>query len=369
MSRSQQEGRDLTVLASFARPRPTTNPYIVMLGQALGRQDGLRLAYFSWKHALVGHFDVFHVHWPELLVAGKPGPKLAGRQLLFLLVLTRLSICRIPVVRTLHNIRPHHGGGPIERFLLRRLDRRTVGWIRLNPLTKSPDDARTATILHGHYIDWFARYEQPPAQPGRLAFAGLIREYKNIPALIRAFSGMGESYELRIVGSPSTEQLAVSLADLAAGNSRISVSFRYVSDAELAQEIGRAELVVLPYAEMHNSGAALMALSMQRPILTPDNEITSLLDAEVGPGWVYRYTGALAPSDIRAAIADVRANRGKSAPVLSGRDWDHAGSAHLAVYLAALRLRRSGRTSRTRPLGGVACQVNAPGRNEVNAVK
>src|SRR4051794_35495330 len=103
--------RGITVLASFSRPRPTTNPYIVMLSKALDGQDGLRLVYFNWKYALFGHFEVFHVHWPELLVAGKPGLKLVGRQLLFLMVLTKLWVCRIPVVRTLHNIRPHHGGG------------------------------------------------------------------------------------------------------------------------------------------------------------------------------------------------------------------------------------------------------------------
>jgi len=336
--------RDLTVLVSFPLPRPTTNPYIVMLGRALRDEGELRLRYFSWKSALVGRYDVFHAHWPEILVAGKPGLKLFGRQLLFLLMVTRLWLCRIPVVRTLHNLRPHDGGGRIENYLLALLDRRTVGWIRLNPFTESPDQARTATILHGHYIDWFAGYEQPTAQPGRLVFAGLIRDYKNIPALIGAFEDLEDpAYELRIVGSPANDQLAGAIAELAEADSRVSIWFGYLSDAELAAEIGRAELVVLPYAEMHNSGAALLALSMRRPIMTPDNEVTRTLADEVGHGWVYRYSGALTATGISAAIADLRTNPAQSAPRLAARDWDSAGSAHLAVYRAAQHFRRPGR--------------------------
>jgi hypothetical protein len=161
--------------------------------------------------------------------------------------------------------------------------------------------------------------------------------------LIRAFGDLvGPTYELRIVGSPANDQLAGDIAELAAADNRVSVSFGYLSDAELAAEIGRAELVVLPYAEMHNSGAALLALSMRRPILTPDNEVTRTLAGEVGNGWVYRYPGALTASDISVAIADLRTNPPASAPQLAARDWVNAGSAHLAVYRAAEHFRRSG---------------------------
>jgi beta-1,4-mannosyltransferase len=357
--------RVLTVLVSFPLPRPTTNPYIVMLGQVLRDERGLRLVYFSWKSALVGRYDVFHAHWPEILVAGKPGLKLFGRQLLFLLMLTRLWVCRIPVVRTLHNLRPHDSGGRVEKYLLRLLDRRTVGWIRLNPFTETPDEARTATILHGHYIDWFGGYEQPSAMPGRLVFAGLIRDYKNIPALIGAFGDLVDpAAELRIVGSPSNDQLAGDITELAASDSRVSTSFGYLSDEELALEIGRAELVVLPYAEMHNSGAALLALSMRRPILTPDNEVTRTLAGEMGDGWVHRYSGALTAAGISAAITDLRTNPPQSAPQLAARDWDSAGFAHLGTYRAAQQFRRRagrqpGRTARGR--------VGSPERDAANS--
>ncbi len=330
----------LTVLASFPALRATTNPYIVTLARELAAQPDLHLRYFSWKYALVGHYDVFHAHWPELFVAGPPGIKVAARQVLFALVLVRLWAMRTPVVRTLHNVRPHQGGRRVEKVLLRRLDRLTTAWVRLNPLTETPDAARTFTILHGDYIDWFAKYRQPPAEPGRVLFAGLIRDYKNVPRLIAAFAGIDDpTFRLSIAGSPSTAELAHSLELAAKGDDRVSFTFEYISEEKLADLVGRCELMVLPYAEMHNSGAALMALSMRRPVLTPDNAATRSLAQEVGPGWVYRFAGDLTAADVLAAITDRRGRSAGIVPDLTQRSWCDAGRRHAEVYRAAQRFR------------------------------
>lgn len=64
----------IVVLQSFRTPRPTTNPYIVMLGETLRTTPGVVLLNFSWRRALFGRFDVFHVHWPEILVTDCPPP-------------------------------------------------------------------------------------------------------------------------------------------------------------------------------------------------------------------------------------------------------------------------------------------------------
>jgi beta-1,4-mannosyltransferase len=61
----------LTVLQGFPVPRPTTNPYLVMLAQSLREQPGVTVLPFSWRTALVGRFDVYHSHWPEILVGGR----------------------------------------------------------------------------------------------------------------------------------------------------------------------------------------------------------------------------------------------------------------------------------------------------------
>ncbi len=355
----------VVVLASFPEPRPTTNPYIVMLARELVDQPEVELRYFTWKNALLRRYDVFHAHWPEILVSGNPGIKLAGRRLLFCILLGRLWLSGVAVVRTQHNIRPHRRGRTIENFLLRKLENRTAWWITLNRTTHTLDSSRTTTILHGEYVDWFGKYLQPPAEPGQVLFAGLIRDYKNVPTLIKAFAEIDDpTYRLRIAGSPSSAELACSLESAANGDNRVTLTFEYISDEELADAVGRCEVMVLPYAEMHNSGAALMALSMRRPVLAPDNAATRSLADEVGPGWVYRFTGDLSAADIVTAITDRRGRSAGVVPDLTRRSWRDAGRRHLEVYRAAQqfrlrRLRRSGHqdpaplTPQSPPRGGV----------------
>jgi beta-1,4-mannosyltransferase len=324
----------VTVLQSFPRPRPTTNPYLVQLVQAL--PDDVRVEYFGWRTALAGRYDVVHLHWPEVLVRSGSRPKALARQLATLLLLGVLRARGIAVVRTLHNPRPHERPGLLARMLLARVDRATTRWIRLNPRTSSPDPARTSTILHGHYRDWFPHDDVPPV-PGRLLCFGLLRPYKGVEALLDAFTDVEDaSVTLRIVGSPTTPQLREAVLGAASADPRVTARPEYVDDATLRHEIAVAELVVLPYREMHNSGAALLALSLDRPVLLPASDVASDLADEVGRDWVKLYSGALTAEILEGALAEVRGAVRTGRPDLSRREWPEAGLAHRAVYLAAL---------------------------------
>ena len=107
----------LTVLESFPEPRPTTNPYIVMLREALEGTPGVRVLTFSWRTALTADYDVFHVHWPDILASGQSPLKTLARQALLALLLLRLRLTRTPVVRTLHNLGRRDGASRRETVL------------------------------------------------------------------------------------------------------------------------------------------------------------------------------------------------------------------------------------------------------------
>jgi beta-1,4-mannosyltransferase len=330
--------RPLVVLQSFPTPRETTNPYLVLLAASITEQPDVVLRTFSWRRALLSRYDVFHVHWPEILVSGHSPLKKAVRQVLFVLFLLRLRLTRTPLVRTLHNLHLPEGISRREVVLLRLAERWTTLWIRLNATTPAPAGARSVTIVHGHYRDWFARHPEPAPRPGHLAFVGLVRRYKGVTGLTEAFAQTAAAepdWTLRIAGRPSTEELAAELHTAAAADPRVSLSLQFLSDAELVHEIGAAELVVLPYREMHNSGGALAALSLDRPVLVPDNEVNKLLAEEVGPGWVFRYAGELTGADLRAAVAARRAGTAADRPDLSAREWPAAGRAHVDAYRTA----------------------------------
>jgi beta-1,4-mannosyltransferase len=341
-TRPARHDRPFLVQQSFPTPRPTTNPYLVMLAESIAGQPGVAVRTFSWRSALLRPYDVLHVHWPEILVSGHSPLKQLVRQGLTLLLLTRLAVTRVPLVRTLHNLELPDGISRRERAILRLMERRTTLWIHLNEETPARADRPHETIVHGHYRDWFARHAQRDAVPGRLGYFGLIRRYKGVDRLLRAFREMPADASLRVGGRPSSPELARALEGLAAGDDRIALDLRFLDDAEVVDVVRSAELVVLPYREMHNSGGALTTLSLDRPVLLPANRVNDRLAEEVGPGWVHRYEGELTAEDIRRAVAAVRHIPTGSRPDLSRREWPDAGARHVAAYRRAVAL-RSGR--------------------------
>lgn len=332
--------RPLVAMESLSRLRPTTNPYLVQLCRALDETPGIRLSFFSWKRALLGRLDVFHVHWPELLVGGHRLSGRIARRLLTALFLVRIRLTGVAVVRTMHNLERPSGMGRIDLALLSMLDRVTTLTVTLNDDTPLPAGHPRRTILHGHYRDWFAPFPVSTAISGRIGYVGLVRRYKGVEQLIDAFRALdAEGSSLSIAGRPSTEELANELVALAHGDERIEFRFRFLDDAELVTRISEAEFIALPYRHMHNSGTALAALSLARPILVPDNEVNRALADEVGERWVHLFDGDLADADLARVRAAIDGGV-DGAPDLSLRDWSMVGNAHAEAFRAAYARRR-----------------------------
>jgi beta-1,4-mannosyltransferase len=205
------------------------------------------------------------------------------------------------------------------------------------------------TVPHGHYRPWFADRPRSPRTSGCLAFAGLIRPYKNVEGLIAAFRGTSDpGLILSVAGNPAMPELAAAVRTAAAGDARVSLRLEHLTDADLVEVITNAQLVALPYRDMHNSGAALLALSLDRPVLVPDNAVTADLAAEVGPGWVLRYDGELSAETLVRALEQAEALGSGDRPDLSAREWSRSVEGHLAAYRQAVCLRRGRRRSGSR---------------------
>ncbi|WP_205683906.1 glycosyl transferase [Cryobacterium aureum] len=331
---------NLTVLQSLSPPDGSTR-YVNQVVE--GAPDAVTMRFFSWRTALLGRYDVFHVHWPELLIrAPRPLKARLRRGALYALLL-RARLQRIPIVRTAHNLTPHEAGHDAETRALDALDARTALIIRLNPTTPVEPESRAVTILHGHYRDRFRSMPLPDPVQGRILYFGLIRPYKGVETLLQVFRALPDpDLALRIVGRPSSG-LGEIISTQAARDARISSVLRFVSDEELVVEVGGAELVVLPYREMHNSGVLLVALSLDRPVLVPSTASNLALAEEVGPDWIYLYEGELTPEILLGTLERMRAAGPRPRPQLSGRDWKTLGLQSYHTYLRALQL--TGRTA------------------------
>lgn len=295
---------------------------------------------FSWGRALLGRYDLVHAHWPEYLARHRLPPLRVGKRILFDLWVRRLTVRRTPVVRTLHNLEPHQAGDPAEAALLERFDRLTAMRIRLNPFTPAPGPQPTVTIPHGHYVDRFAKLSRPEMLPGRLLLVGSLKPYKGVDRLVAEFSAHDDpSLTLRIVGRPMTPGLADALASAAASDARISHRLGLVPDAAMVEEMARAELVVLPYREMHNSGVVLLALSIGRPVLVPDNDVNRWLADETGPRWVHRFDPPFTMAAVVDALASSRRRPDDACPTLIDRDWETVARRHAEAYWDLMAVR------------------------------
>ncbi|MEY2848659.1 MAG: hypothetical protein RI885_1324 [Actinomycetota bacterium] len=334
--------RILTVVQSFRFGGTQSNPYLTQLVRSL--PDSVDVRQFSWWLVLLGRYDVLHVHWPEWMIRRASRVKTAGRLVLLSLALMRLSVSRSVIVRTVHNTTAHEPGHRIEAMVLRRMDRLTRAAIVLNPAAPPFGDVPSTLVLHGDYRDWFADFPEATPESGRLVNFGLIRPYKGVERLLETFSDIADpTLRLTIIGRPSTARLKRDIEDGAAGDERVHLELSYLDDRRLATEITRSSLVVLPYREMDNSGAVLLALSLARPVLVPDTPATRLLRDEVGERWVALFEGSLRDTDILSALERTDPFETDTPPDLSRRTWRRLGEQTAAVYRDAVESRRRAR--------------------------
>lgn len=333
---------DVRVMQSFGEPRPTSNPYIHMLDQALGGTPGLTHIRFSWRTAFLGSYDVLHFHWPEVLLEGGTPLHRLARRMRFQALLWRLAVTRTPIVRTVHNIELPTGVSGWDRRMLSHVRDGASVSIALNPQTQPA--GTTVVIPHGHYVDWFSGMPTGSALPGKIAFVGLVRRYKGVEALFDAYTRLHEadrSTSLVVAGRPTSEQTRLEVETRAERLSDVTLHLKYLSEPEYAATVTSAALIVLPYLHMHNSGSLLAALSLHRPVLVPDNDVNRALRTEVGPGWVHLFSGTLTHDDIASAL---RAGIPSGTPDLSRRGWKDAGEAHLRAYCSAAGRQPKGRS-------------------------
>lgn len=259
--------------------------------------------------------------------SGASGPRAA---LLFLIMMARLRLSRTKIVRTLHNVEPHEGASRGQAQLLRLLERNTDWFVRLNPVTASPAPNRTSLIPHADYRRPFAHHERSLPEPGRILYFGLIRPYKGVEQLMEAFTDLqDDSLSLHVVGR-AKGNAGIRVAELAANDSRIKTDLRYVDDAVLVREVTAAQLVVLPYRNMHNSGALIAALSLDRPVLAPASPVNEWIAAEVGSGWLTLYSDELDAATLARGIES--AQRDRVRPQFRDRSWEQMASMHADLY-------------------------------------
>jgi len=250
-----------------------------------------------------------------------------------------------PVVLTAHDVlprEPRRGQLAAQRRLYDRVDAVVVhsahGRERLISAL-GIDPAKVRVIAHGafeHLTGVAGARPLPPElaaveKPVVLCF-GLIRPYKGVDVLLDAWRAADLDAELWIVGMPRMDIAALR----AAAPQSVRWVPRFVTDEEVGAYFRRADVVVLPYREIDQSGVLFTALAFGRPLL---------LSAVGGFPEVAGHGAAslVAPGDplalaqaLRRLIEDPSARErlaaGARAAAAGPYSWDAIAAAHVELY-------------------------------------
>lgn len=338
------------------------NPYVRLLEDAL-TTAGVECSPYRFFDVASSHLDVVHLHWPESAAKGSLWRAVLKSSKLLVVVLTA-RMRRVAVIWTVHNVRGHEVRHPrLEEGLRRLLARLVDGWIAMSVEAASiirellPDLLRFPgrVIPHGHYRGY---YEQPPSQEGArelleiplgakvILFFGSIRPYKNVPALIRAFSSVPDDNWRLVIAGELKRSETTPIEELAEADQRIILRSQWIPDRDVPTLFAAADLCVLPFTEILNSGSAILALSMNTPVLAPPLGSLMSLHREVGEPWIQLYHGELLQSDLENAMARTSLVSGE--PDLGAIAWEKIGLATRQMYVDLAKNRRLHRRGRTR---------------------
>ncbi|HVS29220.1 MAG TPA: glycosyltransferase family 4 protein [Solirubrobacteraceae bacterium] len=251
---------------------------------------------------------------------------------------------RRPLVLTAHDVLPREprpGQRSAQQRLYDRVDAVVVhsehGRERL-ALELGVPRSKLRVIPHGAFDHLTHQTDERPL-PDELAAVtgpvvlcfGLIRPYKGIDVLLEAWDGISGA-ELWIVGMPRMDTAPLR----AAAPPGVRFVERFITDPEIPAFFRRADLVVLPYREIDQSGVLFTALAFGRPLLLSAvggfPEVAAHGAAElVAPGDAGQLHAALAGL---AADPQRRAALGAAAAAAAAGEysWDRIAARTVELY-------------------------------------
>ena len=167
-----------------------------------------------------------------------------------------------------------------------------------------------------------------------ILFFGLLRPYKGLETLLRAFQQV-KGAELWIVGNPrmDVEPLRRLAAD---APGRVRFVTRFVEDAEMPPIFRRADVLALPYRDAEHSGVLYTGLAFGKPL------VLSAVGGfpEVAAGGAAKLVPPGDPDALAATLSelvadpDARAELSTAARAAASGpySWDAVASQTLALY-------------------------------------
>jgi glycosyltransferase involved in cell wall biosynthesis len=340
----------MRILASPAFSNERVNPYNAQLYRKI-EASGHSVFEYSHKRVLKEKFDIVHVHWPDGYIDHRNPLKAIQRALLLIVMMVIAKVKGARLVWTAHNLKPHDAHHPkFSQYFLTQFLKLCNGLIFLTAegrnsfLQYYPAEKNMpcAIVPHGHYRESYpSAIDQAQAKADLglvtnkkiLLFMGMIKPYKNCDTLIKEFNAANlTDYVLVIAGKPDTPKYKQQLEALAQGNENIHLRLEFIPDSQLHLYMSAADCVILPYKSILNSGALLLALSFNKPVIAPHIGAFVDLQNELGLQWVYSYVNDLNASNLEFMLTQLNQLPRPTICPLDNYDWRNLAELTVNFY-------------------------------------
>ena len=227
--------------------------------------------------------DVIHVQWTAAIADGRDADRGRERSARFLELLTEARARGVALVWTVHNVVAHDASSPaLEVELARALAREADAIHILNPATASEAADRYALPEDSLRLIRHSGYQG--AYPDSLDRDGARASFGLEPDEI-AVLHFGKPRRYR-----GSDLLADAVTVAASQSSRIRLlapGAERVADADVQRWFLAADLSVLPYRAVLNSGATMLSATFGVPVLLPDVPAMRALYGD--EGWAHWF--------------------------------------------------------------------------------
>lgn len=267
------------------------NPYQFLMMEGL-RKGGLEVAHgspskiFGIAKTALSRPDYLHFDWEtNYYLRRSLWMTLVNVPLFILQVLFAKYIMRVQLVWTPHNVQPHDARYTRIHRICRRFLAAQVVWIRV---FSEGTVERMRQVLHvpaskfrvlpeGSYVGYYPNCVSKQDARERLGldqtsmvflYAGYIKPYKGIIEMINAFHQEVKEGILLIVGKVMDQDYGKLVAQ--AQTKSVIVKDHFIQDEELQYYMNAADVVVLPFKHIENSGSVIMAMGFAKPVIAPE---------------------------------------------------------------------------------------------------
>jgi glycosyltransferase involved in cell wall biosynthesis len=196
------------------------------------------------------------------------------------LVLTLAKKMKLTTVATVHDVNAfdREASIAVEKKCYNLMDGVIVHNIssRKDLEKKNASIKKMAVIPHGNYSPFIKKLsEKHSNEVFTLLFFGQIKQVKGLDILLKAVKLVvdnGHKLKLIIAGKAWKSNLDyyIDMIDNLQIKDMVETDFRYIPDEEVATFYSMANLVVLPYTEIYQSGVLLLSMSYGRTVLCSD---------------------------------------------------------------------------------------------------